>query len=49
MVLNEYYNIVRVMYLPSNSSMILHILMSHNADDTGDVKGSMFIIQIKCA
>ena len=49
MVLNESYNIVRVMYLPSNTSMILHILMNHNADNTGDVTDSMFIIQMKCA
>jgi hypothetical protein len=37
------------MYLRSNTSMILHILMNHNADNTGDVTGSMFIIQMKCA
>jgi len=49
MILNEYYNIVRVMSLPSNTSMILHILMNHDADNTGDVTGSVFIIQLKCA
>jgi len=49
MVLRESYNIVRVMYIPYNTSMILHILMNHNADKTGDVTGSMFIIRMKCA
>jgi len=49
MVLKESYNIVRVMYIPSNTSMIQHILMNHNADNTGDVTGSMFIIRMKCA
>jgi hypothetical protein len=49
MVLNESQNTVRVMYLPCNTSMILHILLNHNADNTGDVTGSMFIIQMKCA
>lgn len=49
MVLKESYSIVRVMYVPSNTSMILHILLNHNADNTGDVTGSMFIIHMKCA
>lgn len=44
MVLNECQNVVRVMYLPSDTSMILHILLNHNADNTGDVTGTMFII-----
>ena len=40
---------MRVVYLPSNSSMILHILLNYDADNTGDVTCSMFFIQMKCA
>jgi len=49
MVLNMSHNIVRVVYLHSNTSMILHILLNYDADNTGDVTGSMFFIQMKCA
>jgi len=49
MVLNVSHNIVRVVYLPSNTSIILHILLNYNAGNTGDVTGSMLIIQMICA